>query len=254
MDKTKDASAVRKIADLMRREITNIGDGQFLGSETELVDRLGVSRPTFRQAAKLLEHEQLLLIKRGVGGGFFSKLPTASAVSHMAAVFLQSRRTTLEHAMRAARPLFIETARLAAARQDRATAQRLKAFLAKDAETPMDNTDQRTFLRIEREFGEVFAPASGNPVLELFVTVLFSFSTFLAESIYAGHAERIPAYRSLRNNLVTAMLDGDEEIAGILALRRSDAMLEWLKTDSAKRRKTTPLLEGAMRKGTEPNR
>src|SRR5262249_44465324 len=99
-------SVIRRATDELRRTVLSHSDGEFLGSEPELVARLGISRPTFLQAAKLLEQEQLLVIKRGVGGGFFARQPSTSGVAHVAAVYLHTRAATIEHAIRSAKPIF----------------------------------------------------------------------------------------------------------------------------------------------------
>ena len=43
--------------------------GRFLGSEDELLLRFGVSRPTLRQAAKMVANDRLITVRRGTGGG-----------------------------------------------------------------------------------------------------------------------------------------------------------------------------------------
>ena len=199
-------------------------EGAFLGSEDELLALLGVSRPTFRQAAKLIQQEQLLTIKRGVGGGFFVRRPSADAVTHMTAVYLQSRKATLQDAIQASLPLFEEGARLAARRRDPAVCARFSHFLKREEHTIETAPDDfRAFLRSEREFGIIFASASGNPLLELYLLVLYEFSATLhRQSLFYKQPKRLAAYRALRDKLAMAILDGDEEVALVLARRSSE--------------------------------
>jgi DNA-binding FadR family transcriptional regulator len=219
----------------LREHVLRHKDGEFLGSENELVQQLGVSRPTFRQAAKLVEQEQLLVIRRGVGGGFFARQPSTFAVAHVSAVYLLSRKATVEDAIRAARPLFAETARWAALRRHPSFCSRFAAFLAQEEVGGPDATDIKAFLRSEREFLTLFAGASGNPVLELYTTVLLDFAaSFVQESVYAGHPDRITVYRGLRSSLIQAILKGDEELAMLLSHRRSDAIIGWMEAGMAK--------------------
>jgi GntR family transcriptional regulator, transcriptional repressor for pyruvate dehydrogenase complex len=88
-------SAVSATAEVLRSEILLRDDGDWLGSEDELLGRLGVSRPTLRQAARLLEAEELLVVRRGLNGGLFSRRPTSDAVARMASVYLRSEGTTV---------------------------------------------------------------------------------------------------------------------------------------------------------------
>lgn len=232
--KRESGSVVRRAAEALRQDVLGRKDGEFLGSESELVNRLGISRPTFRQAAKLVEQEQLLVIKRGVGGGFFARQPSTSAVAHVAAVYLLARRATVADAIRAARPLFADIARNAARLASPEVYARLAGFAAHDRTPPVDF---KAFLRSEREFLTIFAGASGNPVLELYATVLVDFAqTFIADSVFATGSDRVSVYRGLRANLIQAILSGDEEVAALMSHRRSDAIISWMQTDAAPRK------------------
>lgn len=73
-------TAVSATVDMLRDEILQRDDGEWLGWEDDLVERLGVSRPTLRQAARLLEAEELLVVKRGTNGGLFARRPTTDTV------------------------------------------------------------------------------------------------------------------------------------------------------------------------------
>jgi GntR family transcriptional regulator, transcriptional repressor for pyruvate dehydrogenase complex len=230
--KRESGSVVKRTAIALREDILNSADGAFLGSESDLVSRFKVSRPTFRQASKLLEQEQLLVIKRGVGGGFFARQPSAQAVAHVAAVYLLSRKATIEDAIRAARPLFADTARLAARRGHPNRSARLRAFVLQQEEFGANAGDLRAFLRSEREFLSIFASLSGNPVLQLYATVLVDFAgTFVAQNVYSNHPDRIAEYQAVRRSLIQAIIDGDEELAELLSLRRSDAIIGWMESD-----------------------
>ena len=51
---------------IARGEIT---DGEWLPTEPELMEQFGVSRPTLREAFRLLESDSLVTIRRGPPGG-----------------------------------------------------------------------------------------------------------------------------------------------------------------------------------------
>ena len=48
-----------------------LGPGDFLGREDDLAARFGVSRPTLREALKLLSSGNLIRASKGPGGGIF---------------------------------------------------------------------------------------------------------------------------------------------------------------------------------------
>lgn len=57
-------------------------DGAFFPKEVELVNRLGVSRNTIRQATNKLQHEGLIVRKKGVGTKAAIKKPLATGLDH----------------------------------------------------------------------------------------------------------------------------------------------------------------------------
>lgn len=95
MSELAPASVIQSAVARLREEILARREpGAFLGSEEDLQARLGVSRPTLRQAARILEHENLLSVRRGSRGGLFARAPSPDAVSHIAAVYLRYQGTT----------------------------------------------------------------------------------------------------------------------------------------------------------------
>src|SRR5690606_33684061 len=72
-------------------------EGEFLGSEDELRVRLGVSRPTYRQAVRILEQDQLLTKRMGAHGGCYASRPDAESAARSAALYLQIERATLQN-------------------------------------------------------------------------------------------------------------------------------------------------------------
>jgi Transcriptional regulators len=229
----QNGTTVRHAAELLRQEVFRRKDGDFLGSEQELWTRLNVSRPTFRQAAALVEQEQLLLVRRGVGGGYFARRPSTSAVAHVAAVYLHARSATIDHSLRAARPLFAETVREVARVMTPAIRGLFEEFLAREAELPED--DKKAFLRSEREFQNILSSSCPNPILELYAKVLVDFTaSFIGKNVIVGDAERIAIYRKHRANLVRAIVAGDIVLAGLMSDRREDALIQWMEEDKAK--------------------
>src|SRR2546423_893707 len=59
------------VARALRRQIIRreLGQGEALPSESALMEQFGVSRPTLREAFRLLESESLIEVRRGVRGG-----------------------------------------------------------------------------------------------------------------------------------------------------------------------------------------
>ena len=237
------SSLTRNVTGLLRAEIFLCKDGELIGSEDELVARMGVSRPTFRQAAKIVEQERILRIKRGQGGGYFASRPSPKAVAHMAAVFLQGRDLKLRDVIVATGPLFIGIARLAARRADRKPLQPLRDFIDSERgklDQPFDNVE---FLASERLFTRLYAPLGGNAMLELFYLTAFDFAANMTHETVYDDPKHVRVYRQLRFDLSQAILRGDADVAELLAARANQALLVWIMRAQHKDHKSVDLIE-----------
>src|ERR1700683_2485466 len=87
-----DANAKRaaQVADLIVEDVMALGwpVGQVLGSESDLLERYTVSRAVFREAVRLVEHQQVARTRRGPGGGLVITEPTVGAVSDAVVLYL----------------------------------------------------------------------------------------------------------------------------------------------------------------------
>ena len=76
-------------------------DGDFLPFETELMEHFGVSRPTLREAVRVLESERLVEIRRGSRTGARVRVPGPEIVARPAALLLELSGATLSDVMAA---------------------------------------------------------------------------------------------------------------------------------------------------------
>jgi DNA-binding FadR family transcriptional regulator len=227
------SSAVRRVARALRDEVLKCEDGQLIGSEEDLVERYHVSRPTLRQAVALVAEEQLLTVKRGVGGGYFARRPDSRAVVHMTAIYLHSRAARVEEIIRALEPVRVELACLAVRNRDPKMLKLLREFLDREKELEKGELQYRTFLKGEREFGELLGVMGRNKVLALFLEILYDLAAQIdrADDLYVNRPARVAEYRSKRNRLAEAILEGDEEMAVFSAKRLAANATEWMMED-----------------------
>lgn len=89
--------AAEIVALRIRRMIAEgeLADGDRLPPEAELVARFAVSRPTLREAFRLLEGDSLVQIRRGPPGGARVRVPGPEAVAPLFGMLLTLRGTTL---------------------------------------------------------------------------------------------------------------------------------------------------------------
>jgi GntR family transcriptional repressor for pyruvate dehydrogenase complex len=86
------------IAERLRRQIVRgeLAEGETLPSEQELQARFGVSRPTLREAYRILESESLITVRRGAHGGALVRVPNTDVAARYAALILEYRGTPLD--------------------------------------------------------------------------------------------------------------------------------------------------------------
>ena len=238
MAKTKRGSAVWRIAAKIREDATKLADGELLGSEDELVSRYGVSRPTLRQAASLVVQEQLLTVRRGMGGGYFARAPNANAVGRMAALYLRYHRASRAEILAAFMPLRMELARLAVANDNDALREELQQFLAHE-ETFEEYASFRDFVLAERKFNLLLGRLSGNQALGLFMEILLDLSAIIdrGEDMYRNNPTRVADLRRERNALGKAILEREEDFAIAIARRSSRMSAQRHQEDLAQRKK-----------------
>ncbi len=119
------------IATLYRRQIVRgeLRAGDTLPPEQQLMGRFGVSRPTLREAFRILETENLISVKRGSRGGARVTTPSLSVAARYTGLLLQVQGTTIADVCQARAILEPACARLLASRRTRADLADLNACL-----------------------------------------------------------------------------------------------------------------------------
>ena len=198
--------------------------GRYLGNEDDLLARFNVSRPTLRQAAKMVANDRLLDVRRGSGGGFYACRPDAADSVRTLARYLRLKGANLGHVFAVSGPVGEEAAGLAASCGDAALRSRLMAFARRIDE----NDTPSSLILAEADLAQSLAEMSGNPAIELVMAIGYSFG--LDEQggrFYATPADRAQA-RELQHALVDAVLGGDVEVARLMMRRRMAMMRGWL--------------------------
>jgi len=236
----KPSSIVTKGAETLRKKTLAKKDGSFLGYEEDLMQVLGVSRPTFRQIARLLQQEQLIVIKRGAQGGFYVRRPSIDAVAHTASIYLKGQNATVQDIVQASGMLTRDTIRLATQHSNEAQRQRLKQLVKSDQEKANSSESADSHLMYENLFLNIISSMCGNPVINLFFSILNQIGGSLTfESVLSNHPERISIVRESRIRIGEAILAGDAELATICWHRRAQMVNEWSEEDLADKEMNT---------------
>ena len=145
----------RKAADIaaaaLRRKIIlgELQEGEAFPPETELLADLGVSKPTLRQAIRILESESLVTVRRGSRGGIHVSVPRIETAAGYAATVLEYRRATTADLFGAAAALEGPCVALLARSHSADHLERLRAAVAAEAEA---SDDPARLLVLESDF------------------------------------------------------------------------------------------------------
>lgn len=89
-------------ADIRKRIVQgDLKQGDSLPPETALMEQYGVSRPTLREALRILEAESLIIVRRGGIGGAVVQRPSVDATARHFALILQDRGATIADVFKA---------------------------------------------------------------------------------------------------------------------------------------------------------
>jgi len=158
--------AAEVVAAALRRRIIlgELQEGDVLPPEDILLADLGVSKPTLRQAIRILESESLVTVRRGARGGIHVSVPRIETAAGYAATVLEFRETTISDLFEAAAALEGPCAAMLA--RSRTTGQLERLRIAAEAEAAMRDDAQR-LLELENDFHRLMIDMAGNATLRV---------------------------------------------------------------------------------------
>lgn len=192
---------VPKMAELvaaqLRRKIVRgeLAEGEALPAETALMAEFAVSRPTLREAFRVLESESLISVRRGARGGARVQVPEGTVAARYAGVVLEYRGTTLKDVYDARTVIEAPCAGLLAQCRTDRDLERLRASVA-EAEGLMD--DPSAFIRAHMEFHALVVELAGNETLSVLngmVRHIIDQANWSHVDLDAGSPENIRANR-----------------------------------------------------------
>jgi DNA-binding FadR family transcriptional regulator len=143
-----------------------LGPGDFLGREEDLASDFGVSRPTLREALKLLASGNLIRASKGPGGGIFvahtADEGMGRSLSDAIGMMLETGAVTLEELLDARLLLEVPLAGLAAYQADEHHLTRLRQAVRDGASA----SDAQALATTDSEIHQAIAAAAGNRMLQ----------------------------------------------------------------------------------------
>lgn len=212
------AAQIRK--QIVRRELV---PGMALPNESELMAQFNVSRPTLREAYRILEVESLIEIRRGVGGGARVLSPDVGVGARYVGLMLQLDGATISDVYDARMIIEPICAGMMAARHDAEANQRLFRCIASIEQLIKDGADgipeARAWSEATYEFHELVLRGSGNKTLAIQGQLLQEVvATHYAATFATSFEPGTPSSRFRRvvlsfRKLANLVSEGDREAA-----------------------------------------
>jgi GntR family transcriptional repressor for pyruvate dehydrogenase complex len=198
------------VATHLRRQIVlgTLQEGDALPSETALMAEFNISRPTLREAFRILESERLITVRRGARGGARVLEPSSEVAARYAGLVLQHRGVTLEDVLQARLVVEAPAVRVLAGRRDRASvANKLQERL-----DSLSLDDPGKF----HEFNALVVELAGNETLILLTSMLEHISSAAAVTFHRSHDEAADrrlgrSARRTRQKLIDLIRAGDAD-------------------------------------------
>ncbi|HEX7872974.1 MAG TPA: GntR family transcriptional regulator [Sphingobium sp.] len=214
-------SAIEAAAARLREKAMTEEEGAFIGNEDNLQTALGVSRATVRQAARILEGEGMLRVRRGINGGYFAARPSADTIEKSVSAYLETLNVAGEDLLTIASVLWVEVLRKAAqidTPRKREIIARYRGLL----DTLPPDTGHREVLEVEAALrNDIFELIDSRYIELIFhINMAFSERRFVVPDEPEAPEEIaafVAAWRNARRMELSAMADGDGELAALAA-------------------------------------
>ena len=190
-------------ADLRRRIVTGaVADGDTLPRETEMMEQYGVSRPTLREAIRILESQALITVRQGSRSGPLVHTPDIKVAALHTAIRLQVDGTPLRDVFDARIELIVAAARRLAEHQDAAAIAHLKGLHELELSEPRDEPG---YPRAVTAFHAAVVEQSSNRTLGTLRAIL--------EEIVLAHERQLP---DMEQGWIASALHHDHDAHGQL--------------------------------------
>jgi GntR family transcriptional regulator, transcriptional repressor for pyruvate dehydrogenase complex len=221
---------VQASADRLRKMVLASEPGTQIGGLRELAAALGVGVVTVQQVARVLEHEGLLVARRGPGGGYYGARPDDAALERAFAAWLSVHGSGNHEILEMRTLLETELIVGAAGSTDDALFEEVRGLAAKVERC--DTAEQR--IEFEGQLNDLMFRMTKRPLVELLSRVtLRHYSGQSIPALFPG-VDGLRAWKSGRARILQAILQRDVELARFEADRHRNDTLRRLRLSLAK--------------------
>jgi DNA-binding FadR family transcriptional regulator len=184
---------------------------------------------TVQQAARVLEHEGILSVRRGPGGGYFGRRPDALALERSLATYIRFRRADDYEALKMMTLLDCELMPTAAHCTQVTLLNELRSLKAR-VDVCLSGDERLAF---EDALHAILFKMVDQPLIELLAQVSIRFyRSRPIPQIFEGE-EGLRAWRQWRHQIIDAILSHDPERARFEAERHRRNLLQRLERERA---------------------
>lgn len=213
------------VADKIRAQIVrgDLNEGDSLPPEGQLMDTLGISRPTLREAFRILEAEGLISVVRGSRTGAKVHKPSVDLVSRYAGYVLESQGTTIADLYQARLAIEPSVVRWLATDKGGSAIGGLRTMLA-DMERLLDDDRHEDFITMVEAFHQALVAATGLKTITFLSRMLIN----LAGKHQVEFQRRHPRSKEGRQKSHRAGLRSHQKVVNLIeAGKVEEAVAHW---------------------------
>lgn len=168
---------VLKKSELIAKELRNqiirgdLQEGDSLPSEADLIEQFGISRPTLREALRILEADALVTVRRGSRGGPVVHLPGPEIAARHFGLVLQAQDTELSDVFRARQLIEPPAVRIVVDEASKKAPKFLRGITDQEWQA-LEKNDILLLSHYATRFHEGIVSLTGNKTLLLIMQIL----------------------------------------------------------------------------------
>lgn len=215
---------VQKITDALRQRIMATHSGDFIGSLPDLAQQLNVGIVTIQQAARVLEHEGVLEVRRGPGGGYYGRRPNMADLERMLGAYLCGEIGSWRDILDVTSLLFNRLCAAAARCDDADLHQNLQMIRQQ-----IDQCGKAEQLgELEAKLQSILLNMVNQPLFELLTRVALGTAPVIAKEEMMARAFPLASWRIGRLHIIDAIARCDPALAHFEANRHNRQILAGL--------------------------
>lgn len=229
------ATPGRRLGEVLAEEIENEiiaagwPVGKVLGSESDLLERYGVSRAVFREAMRIVDHHGVAEMRRGPGGGLVVVEPSLDAAVRTVLLNLEYLEIAPDQINDARLAIELSCVRSAIEHLDAVGEARIAEFLDGEVDTILAGRDgdRAEDNHATNDFHLLLGELSGNPAMALFVQILGRITSRHSERA-DSLADTAKEVHRVHRRIAEAILARDVDTAERRMRRHLDSIVGYL--------------------------